>query len=234
MKVYQLIKQAFYCSGINSPDLNDMEHAQLMNGFFQLQLLLAEKKFKTYELPYYETVEIDAVSGQQDYFLENMYTLDCMTFNIGNIRFSMSPTTRRQFKGEARAENISSLPSEFYYERVNGGLKVSLYFLPNSNYPLKFTGLKGFGNYIIDDELNDYVDLGYQSFILYELARKLCVFYVKGLPPSLKEEIDKLKDAMLYVNPPDTSFTYDSPFKSNSTNAFMYVNRPFYSGYIPS
>lgn len=231
MKVYEIIKNAYICAGINSAEINDEDPGQIVRGLNALSLVLAEKNFKTCELPYFDTIEVNAVQGQSDYFLQNMYTLETMTFNIGDVRYSMKSSTRRIFKGETRQENVKSLPTEFYYERTNGGLTVSLYFLPVDSYLLKFNGLKGFGNYTLDDELTNYVDLGYQSFIIYQLAIKLCIIFIRPVPQQLMEELRKMEKSMSFVNPPDMTFRYISSVKKRRGGANTAFANPFYSPY---
>lgn len=214
MKVVELINRAYYYSNKKSRDLDSVSSDELENGLRLLNDLISLKNSDTDELPYYQTIEMPAVVGQSDYFIPNMYSLDCMTFNIGQTRYSMKAAHRKYFKGSSRQENIRSLPAEFYYERVNGGCNVSLYFLPNDTYPLKFTGLQGFVEITdVDQELNENLDRFYQTYLIYDLAKQICFDSGLSPPPLLNECLKKAQASIRNNNYRDTSFNYLSPFK---------------------
>jgi hypothetical protein len=228
MKVIEIINRAYIFSGINSI-LGETQPDQVSNGLFLLNHLLSLKNADDEELPYYQTIELTANAGQSEYFVPNMYSLDCMTFNIGDTRYSLKAVTRKVFFGNSRQDNIRSMPSEFYYEKVNGGCKVILYFSPADTYVLKFVGLKGFEPISnVDIELNDSLDISYQSYLILELAKHICLYMTISIPPLLANNLEEIKKKMKNNNAVDTSFGYISPFTSQSGtyDAFSTPFRP--------
>lgn len=133
----QLITRSWYLSGIVARNLQTPTGDQINDGLFLLNALLDYKQIETDLIPYWTYVQFPLVPNQEYYFLPNVAEIESSTFNIGVVRYPMESTTRRAYFGSSRVDNISTLPFNWNYNRGQGGGTLSLYFLPESNYPAK-------------------------------------------------------------------------------------------------
>ncbi len=224
MKAVEVINRALVLSGLVSRGLQQASGEQGKDGLFWLNQLLAEKSADGRLLPYYGHVEVTAVPGEEIAFFEGMVTADVFTFNIGAVRYPVKCTNRNRYFGEARAENVSSLPYEWYWERVPGGINIYLYFKPASEYPLKLTGLVGFSPVTFDTELTPIMDSFYQNFLMFELAESLCVWSKVSLPPLTAEKLVRLRAQNTDINPKDYAQEKISLFGSDPALTYAQVN----------
>lgn len=204
MKAVHLINYALNLSKILARTLDQEDDEEGADGLFWLNLLLSEKSSKGNLLPYYGHISFDAVPGQEIYFVPGLVTADVMTFTLQNVRYSIRGEARNKYFGSSRAENITSLPYKWYWEKVNGGMNIYLYFSPDNNeYTLEVTGLVAFSPVTFSTELNDMMDNFYQNFLMFELAESLCLFYGISLPPKTEEKLQRLRKEMIDNNPMD-------------------------------
>jgi len=133
----QLITRAWYLSGIIARNLQTPTGDQITDGLMLLNALLDFKQIETDLIPYWTYIEVPLVANQEYYFLPYVSGIESATFNIDPVRYPMDSVTRRNYYGSARVDNISSLPFSWNYNRGEGGGTLAMYFLPESNYPLK-------------------------------------------------------------------------------------------------
>lgn len=224
MKAVELINKAWVLSGIVGRDLEQVNGSQGRDGLFWLNALLSTKSSTGKLLPYYGHLEMNAVVGQEDYFVEGLVTLECVTFNIGDVRYSLRGEQRRTYFGSSRADNINSLPYKVYFERVPGGCQVYFYFKPDDTYELKFTGLVSLTSVTNDTELNTALDGFYQIFLIHELAEALCNWYKMSLPPATAQKLTELRDQMVDINAMDLTVGYRTTLRSRSAINYGIVN----------
>lgn len=132
-----LIERSWYLSGIVSRYLQTPTGPQMADGLYMLNALLNYKQIETDLIPYWTYIEIPLIAGQEFYFLPNVAAIESVTFNIGPVRYPTDVTSRQNYFGSSRVDNISTLPFNFNYNRGQDGGTLSLYFLPAANYPLK-------------------------------------------------------------------------------------------------
>jgi len=132
-----LITRAWYLSGIVARNLQVPTGDQITDGLFLLNAMLDFKQIETDLIPYWTYIEMPLVGGQEYYFLPNVAAVESATFNIGVVRYPMQDTNRRTYFGTSRVDNITTLPFNWNYNRGENGGTLSLYFLPQDNYPLK-------------------------------------------------------------------------------------------------
>lgn len=134
-----LITRSWYLSGIVARNLQVPTGDQITDGLMLLNALLDFKQIETDLIPYWTYIEMPLVGGQEYYYMPNVAAIESATFNIGVVRYPMVDTTRKAYFGSSRVDNIQTLPFNWNYNRGEGGGTLSLYFLPQANYPLKFT-----------------------------------------------------------------------------------------------
>ena len=225
MKASVLINTALNLSGILSNVLQEQDSQEGQDGLFWLNRLLKMKSASGKLLPYYGHVSITPQPNQEIYFVENLVTAEVLTFFIQGVRYSMRGQNRNRYFGEPRAENISSLPFEWYWERVNGGMNIYIYFKPDPQInELKVTGLLGFDTVTYSTEFNDFMDDFYQTFLMYELAQALCNFYKISLPPDTKVKLKEMQYEMNAINPRDFYIKKKSLIGGSALMSYGQVN----------
>jgi len=157
----ELITRSWYLSGIVARNLQVVTGDQITDGLMMLNALLNFKQIETDLIPYYTYIEMPLTGGQEYYFLPNVAEIESATFNIDTVRYPMVPTGRRAYFGSGRVDNIQTLPFNWNFNRGEDGGTLSLYFLPQSAYPLKLM-VKFFLNNVTlaTDLTNMYASLG--------------------------------------------------------------------------
>lgn len=232
MKAVELINRAYNLSGIVSRGLSQVEGSEGKDGLFWLNQILAEKSGTGDYLPYYSRFNFFAQVGNPEYLIEGMATLDTLAFFIGATRYSLRGEHRRNFFGSARQENIDSLPFQYYYEKANGGIKVFLYFHPNSEYRFEAVGLASLPEVTNDTELDDSLDKFYQLFLMYELAEYLCIFNQITLPPQAQIKLNQMRRDMYNLNPKDVTINKQSLLASGPIMTYAQIN--IGKGWVPT
>lgn len=199
-----IIQRALNLAGILSRTLEEQDDEEGVDGLFWLNMLLSEKAATGKLLPYFGHIDILPVVGQEIYFIPNLVTAEILTFTIQGVRYSIRFETRYKYLGTPRANDIESLPFQWYWERINGGMNIYLYFKPSQQIEdIQVTGLIGFQSVIFSTELNTFLDTFYQNFLIFELAEAMCLFYKLSMPPETKAKLMRLRNEMRSINPRD-------------------------------
>lgn len=224
MKAVELINRAYVLSGIVARDLEQVQGSEGRDGIFWLNQLLAEKSMTGDHLPYYGHLNFTGVLGDQEYFVEDLVTADVITFNMGQIRYSLKPSPRKEYWGDSRADDINSLPYHYYAERVNGGMNIFFYFKPAGAYIFKVTGLVSLSQVTNDTQLDDALDKFYQSFLIFELAERLCQWKQISLPPSAQNQLDVFRRKLIDLNQMDFTLRQKSLMATSPVLTYAQVN----------
>jgi hypothetical protein len=205
--VTDLITRAFYLSQVISRELQTVSGQQLSDGLTWLNALLSLKSAYSRTIPYYQEIDFPAIVQQEKYFIPNLVQPETLTFNIGPVRYSTMPTSRKAYFGTGRVDNIFSLPFNWHFERVLNGSDIYLYFIPDQNYPIKIWGKFGFTNVTLNQDLLTVYDEYYIDYLRYRLAQRICSEYGIPLQPQAAKELDELEEAVTDVSPPDLTLT---------------------------
>src|SRR6185503_15249971 len=117
----QLVTRSWYLSGIVARRLQSVTGDQATDGLFLLNALLDWKSIQIDLIPYWTYYEFTATPDVETYFIPNLYGVESLTFNIGDVRYPTDPATRTAYFGTGRIDNIDSLPSTWYFNRSLGG-----------------------------------------------------------------------------------------------------------------
>lgn len=214
----QLITRSFYLSGIVARNLQVVTGDQINDGLMMLNALLDFKQIETDLIPYWTYIELPAVGGQEYYFLPNVAAVESITFNIGVIRYPMDFTHRSAYFGSSRVDNIQTLPFNWNFNRGENGGTLSLYFLPESNYPLKLmvkiflndvslntdlTNINSSLPYTFIQTQNAGFDTSYIEYLRYALADYICSEYGVLFNPESERILKKMQRKLMYISPPD-------------------------------
>ena len=191
----ELIVKAYYLSGIVSRKFQSVSGDQLTDGLTLLNETLATEGIDGQLIPYYQEYSLNAVVGQEKYFIPGLIEPETFTFNIGPVRYWMKYEQRRKYFATPRQDNIQSLPYEWHIERVLNGADLYIYFKPNTNYPMKL-----WGKFALDDvtDLCEDLLLKYDKYFIkyltYALAREIADEWGMPLPVETSKELARLEE----------------------------------------
>ena len=244
-----LITRSWYLSGIVARNLQVPTGDQINDGLMLLNALLDFKQIETDLIPYWQYIELPAIPGQEFYYLPYVAAVESMTFNIDVVRYPMDSVTRRNYYGSARVDNISTLPFSYNYNRALGGGNLALYFLPESNYPLKLmakiflvdvalntdlTNISEMVPYTFINSSNQGYDTAYIEYLRYALAEMMCSEYGIMFNPESKKILTKYQRKLMYESPPDLSMIKTTVLAADSQVGFNYGDCNIGHGWRPS
>lgn len=215
-----LITRSWFLSGIVARNLQVPTGDQIYDGLQMLNDLLNFKQIETDLIPYWTYIELPLVANQEFYFLPYVAAIESATFNIDVVRYPMDYVSRRNYYGTSRVDNISTLPFSWNYNRSLGGGNMALYFLPESNYPMKMmvkiflvdvtlqmdlTNLSEIVPYNFINSSNQGLDTSYIEYLRYALAQYMCSEYGVLFNPESEKILTSYKRKLMYMSPPDLS-----------------------------
>ncbi len=228
----ELIAEAYYLSGIVARNNETVSGTQLSDGLSALNSLLSLKSITGRFVPYYTTYSFTAEIGEERYFIPNLIEFEAFTFDLqSDFRFPTSNVKRKRYFGNARANNIRSLPVTRHFERTKGGGYIYLYFKPDQEYPLNLIGKFGFDSVEYDTDLSEVYDQFYIDYLKYQLARRLCAENAITLPPQTKEILDEYNQQIRDLMPLDLSMQKVSTLQGGSS--FNYADANIGRGWRP-
>lgn len=200
-----LITRAYYLSQVVSRELQVVSGGQIADGLYLLNALLDFKSTDTRLIPYYVRTTFNAVAGTEKYHIPNLLMVDTLTFNIGQVRYSMNEFTRSQYFAISRVDNIQSLPFSYRVERVLGGADIYLYFVPADNYVMNLSAKYAFTEASLIEDLSLTYDLYYLEYLRYALAQYICADYGATFPDQSQAKFMEIEKKLMAVSPPDLS-----------------------------
>lgn len=186
-----LITDAYYLSSIVSRDFETVTDSQTSDGLNLLNDVIADRTIDHGTIPYTDKLSMAAVDGQSEYFIENLIDLEVFVFYIGGLRFQTVNQQRKEFFGSFRQVNINSLPFNWHVERLLGGAKLYLYFVPDTNFPLELWGQFRLLSVTLMQDLSLTLDRFYTNFLKYLLADRLCQFNSFRVPDDVRRQLDR-------------------------------------------
>jgi hypothetical protein len=186
----KLITNAYYLSGVVSRDFETPTGGQMSDGLDLLNDILADKTANSAMIPYSEAYTLNAVTGQSEYYIPNLISVDTFTFFIGTIRYQTRNQQRKDYFGSFRATAIESLPFNWHLERELDGARLFLYFVPNTEYPMEIWGQFRLASVTEFQDLSLTLDRFYINFLKYELAKRICQFFSYKMPQDVQDTLN--------------------------------------------
>lgn len=208
----ELITRAYYLSQIVSRELQTVNGSQISDGLYLLNALLDFKNTDTGLIPYYTKTNFTRVIGQEKYTISNLLSVDSLTFNIGQVRYSMSEFTRDQYFAISRVDNIPSLPFSYRVERVLGGSDIYVYFVPADTYIFTIVGKYGLTEVTLTQDMTLVYDKYYLEYLRYELANMICADFGATLPDAAYRTLEEYRKKLSFVSMPDISIQSQNYF----------------------
>lgn len=228
--VTQLVSKAFYTSGIVGKEFEQVSGEQQQEGFEFLNSLLAKKTADKSGIPYYLRYSANFVIGQEQYTIPGLIDVDSMTFFIDSppstpvtppayatmpvpsvagqtneVRYAMRKVDRKLYWATPRANQIMSLPYQYYVERQYGGAtntqpgtlpnplggaSIFVYFLPVAAYTFEIWGIFALQSVTKQQDLSLTLDQFYIDFLQFELAERICAEYDYSMPPGAAKQLE--------------------------------------------
>ena len=223
-----LITRAWFLSGIVARNLQVPTGDQIYDGLQMLNDLLNFKQIETDLIPYWQYITFNAVPQQEYYFLPYVAAIETSTFNLGVVRYPMVGTSRSNYFGSSRVDNIYTLPFSWNYERSVGGGSFGMYFIPDQPYVMKmkakifmvdvdlqtdlqdvtasFVNTYNVANYTTYSFINNGIqgyDTAYIEYLRYALARYMCSEYGVLFNPESEKILMSYQRKLMYESPPD-------------------------------
>jgi len=208
----ELIADAYYLSAIVSKSFQTVSGEQESSGLRLLNVVLGNKASDKRLIPYFSQYTVNAVIGQEQYFIPHLIEPETFTFNIGPIRYQTSKTARNAYFGSARADNVKALPLRWHTERTLGGSNLFVYFLPTGVYVFKIWGKFSLDDVAVNTDLSTLFDTYYTNYLTYELAQYICDSYGVPLPPNVATNLIALRERTRDESPIDLSVRKNSRF----------------------
>jgi hypothetical protein len=230
--VTQLVTDAFTCSGIVGKEFEQVSGEQQEEGFQYLNSILAKKTADKSGIPYFLRYSSNFVIGQEQYTIPGLIDISSLTFFIDSppstpivppppyatmpvpavtgqsnqVRYSMRKVDRKLYWATPRANQIMSLPYQYYVERQYGGAtntqpgilpnplggaSIFVYFLPVAAYTFEIWGLFSLNSVVMGQDLSETLDQFYIDFLKFELAERICAEYDYSMPPGAAKQLSE-------------------------------------------
>lgn len=225
-----LITRSWFLSGIVARNLQVPTGDQINDGLTMLNNLLDFKQIETDLIPFWQYITFNATPQQEFYFLPYVMEMETSTFNIGPVRYPMVSTSRTNYFGSSRVDNIFTLPFSWNFERGVGGGTLGMYFIPDQNYPIKIKAKISLFDVLLTTDLQDVTasftnpyaiptytsysfinnaiqgyDTSYLEYLRYCLARFMCSEYGVEFNPQSERIFQSYQRKLMYMDPPDLS-----------------------------
>jgi len=220
----QLITRSYYLSQIVARQLQTVDGEQITDGLYLLNALLDIKASDIHLIPYFQQYIFTSVASQEEYFVPNLVYVDSMTFNIGDVRYPMIETTRKQYFSTGRVDDITTLPFSYRVERCLGGSNVYLYFLPDSDYVIKIWGKFGLTDVTLTTDLSTIYDTFYIEYLRFALAEYICTEWGTTFPDESKRKYDEIRKKLMMISPADLSVRKTTYFNGPIALDWQMVN----------
>ncbi len=211
-----LINRAWYLSGIVARGLMTVSGEQGADGLYLLNELLDYKSVNLPLIPYWKRTQLQLITGQEKYFIPDLYDIQTFTFNIGVVRYPVNNCPREKYFGNGRVDNIDALPYIWHLEREFGGSNLYVYYLPMQDYLADITGKYALTNVTMNTDLSTVYDGFYIAYLRYALANYMCMEYDIDFAPAKKEQLRKYELQLANLSPPDLTMN-KTPFLNSGT-----------------
>jgi hypothetical protein len=218
MNAVDIISQAYYLANVVSREFETVSASQLSDGLTALNDILSEKGATGNLIPYYKKETFNMTTGQATYDIPGLITAQTITFLVGTVRYPITIRGNQSFFGSVRPEGISSLPLTGNLQRIVGGTRLHVYFLPIEDYRVEV-----YGKFYLDQietpqqEMND-LDRFYLSYLKYELCQRLCDLFGKEFTQAKMATLVRLRRQMARISPPDNSVRPNNALNNNTVD----------------
>ena len=225
----ELIVKAFYLSQIESRELQTVQGYQIQEGLYLLNSLLDIKGSDLRLIPYFTETFWSSIAGQEVYFIPNILSVEELTFNIGVVRYPMSPYSRERYFAPGRIDNVPSLPFSYHAERQFGGMNIYLYYIPQDVYQMRMWGKVGLTEVNLNTNLSGVYDQYYIEYLRFALAEYICIDYAENMPELAAAKFKEIRKKLTDTSPPDLTMRKINTLGKKEVFNWAYANIPGWS-----
>lgn len=223
--VSELVTRSWYLSSIVARGLETVSGDQMTDGLNMLNAVLAIKAADQRLIPYFEKYDFNSVVGQEKYEILNLVLPQTLVFYLSSVRYSMARSISRiDYQGSARAEDVQSLPYQYYCERENGVMQLYMYFLPDQVYPFTLWGKFSYQAVSLFQDLSLKFEQYYIEYLRYALAEYMCQEYGISFKPQNMQQLNKYEKQLINVSPIDFTLRKVSSMQRGNTLNYGQVN----------
>jgi hypothetical protein len=222
----ELITKAYYLSQVVARELQTVSGSQITDGLYLLNALLDVKASDLHLIPYFQEYEFSTVQGTEAYSVPNLVYVDTMTFNIGDVRYSLIDQSRKEYFASPRIDNVESIPYAYRIERELDGSSVYLYFVPAAVYVVKIWGKFGFTNVTLDTDLSLVYDKFYIEYLRFALGEYICIDYGSTFPELAQMKYRQIVKKLMMISPADLTIQKQGYFTAGPALDWQMINIP--------
>lgn len=213
----ELITRSYYLSNIVAKGEETVSGEQLTDGLRMLNAFLAVKSADQRLIPYFSEQNFTAVIGQEKYFLENLISIETLTFALDTVRYGMTSRSRVDYFATPRANNINSLPYQYYADRTFNGTNLWMYFLPDKDYEFTLYGKFSLSGVTLNQDLSLTLDGFYLDYMYYGLANRICQEYAIDFPQQQAAHLKRLESTIFDTSAMDLTLSKVSTLQTKSS-----------------
>lgn len=191
MIVRLLIQQAYRDAQILAEEGENASSTQLSQGLILFNRLLRKISIDGFEIPITTEESFNLTTGQNYIDLIGWTKVLKAQYLNGSLKLEIYLLDQNTYLSNSVITNTSGIPTIGYAKRIPTGIKLSVFFTPDSDYQLYVTGYKMLSAVIIDTELDGSIEGFMQDYLMYQLAYDLRIYYQL---PELSFLRDKLRD----------------------------------------
>ncbi len=228
----EVITEAYYTSGVVGRDFETVTGSQQSDGLRMLNRLLAFKTANSPLIPFHKRLTGVWTQGQGQYFIENLVSVDTLTFFLNNVRFPMRSIDRDNYYDSSRVENITTLPCIYHAERQKGGSLIDIYFEPDQAYTYELWGKFGLDQVALGEDLSEIYELNYINYLIYALAQYICQYNSIMLQPDAANQLLEFEKQLRDMSPLDMVLKKTSTLQAHN-RGMNWAMANLYRGWMP-
>lgn len=218
--VTKLVTNAYSLANIVSRDFETLEGNQLDLGVELLNDVLGDKPVEEGMVPYQTNDTFTGVIGQEAYPIDDLISVDTVTYLIGDLRYPMRFVDKDRYFGLPKATGINTLPYWWTLLRNFGGATIYMWYAPSDTYTFEYTGIKRLAEVANNQDLSLTLDRFYINYLKYELMSRLCQEFNTPIPKDAANTLDGYRRKINKM-----SNTIDTTMKKISTlNRYTGIN----------
>ena len=220
----ELVNRSWYLSGIIARDQETVPGEYTTEGLFLLNSLLDFKSADLILIPYFKLYQFNMVTGQELYTIPDLYEIQTMTFNIGDVRYPMCEMTDVKYFGNGRVDNIQSLPFSWNLIRAKGGSELRVYYSPTENYVSHIYGKFALTDVSLNQDMSLTYDGFYLEYLRYCLAEYMCNEWDVEFSAAKKKMLQTYEKKLTYIQPMDLTIQKTSVIGSHQPMNWAHAN----------
>ena len=200
--VSSVISNAWYKSGFTPADVS-VDGSSITIGLRELVRVMKSANLDGDTQPFETHTTIPMVAGQESYDIPGLNAITSLSYNDGNLRYSLQSVSADEYFSPSRLDNTSTLPYMYHAEKMRpevkagvqqaGGMRLYIYFIPNKAYTLNIVGKFSDSDITLNTDLEQTYDMWMIDYFELSLAKRICQYYSMSCPQSMLDDLATLE-----------------------------------------